>query len=854
MLRINYWNLAKLVCAFSLLFSFYNPNHLNAQTSYPTSGTDFMFCIPSRNPLHQYPDGDNLLILSSLYNTQVTLSCPGIAYNQTLNLIQNQPIELVIPNIGAPKTPELAGDTTWHITSKMPISVMLEKSIFKGSGIINVFPTMACGTKYRVIGFRNNERNPAIRDPSNVVAITALCDTTRVRIVSTDTSSTGKLLPKKPLIVDLNKGQSYFFRTADVLDFNAFTQQHGDFSGTLIESLDPRKKIAVTITDFDDVGPESAADRMYEMLAPYKMADTLFFDFTSKINRASRYRVLATQDSTRIWVNHQFKTILNVDTFYQFNDSNQIKLQSDKPVVLYRFIYSTTFPVDKWGDPELLRVEPANTGITESVVLPRQRGSIVLEPTKTKHYLQLICKKGDEKSLHLNGVLQAQKFKPFAIDNNWLYADFEVDTNIQRIKSDKPFKGFYGISVPHGSLAHNLTGASAFDNFYEPPQKIEVKNCIFPYELKAPIYADSVLWFNGQKTPKITVNDTGTYWVKQVMLADCGTPIFRTDTLKVTIGNIDYSKKHGPSVCLVDTTSSAILGEFNSIVWNDGNLQSSRNIKPNTWYPFELQLGKCKATDSVFVSALPDPNVNPKTMSYSCGDMNQEFDLNAYGAKRSDSTQLLPSNKFSYVSKNRYKTQSNVSFTAYLNTTNYHGCVKSDTLHFEVEPKPDSLEIESNYSCEDQALYLSVTNPQKANNLNWLLGGKNYSGSSIELDGLHNSKELTGILKYTYGQNCKAEQTINLGDSPVLNSDKLSNVFTPNGDGYNDEFHPIINELDRPCTSFEVFNRWGQLVFSSSNGKTWNGDLNDKNSLPGVYFYTLKAFGQEIKGNVTLIR
>ncbi|MCF4102247.1 gliding motility-associated C-terminal domain-containing protein [Gillisia sp. M10.2A] len=71
--------------------------------------------------------------------------------------------------------------------------------------------------------------------------------------------------------------------------------------------------------------------------------------------------------------------------------------------------------------------------------------------------------------------------------------------------------------------------------------------------------------------------------------------------------------------------------------------------------------------------------------------------------------------------------------------------------------------------------------------------------------------------------------------------------FSPNGDEINDEFViPAIRD-DYPNFTFEVYNRWGKMVFKGNAGTPdWdgisnqNGTLGDKVLPVGVYFYILK--------------
>ncbi|OSZ80657.1 hypothetical protein CAP36_05230 [Chitinophagaceae bacterium IBVUCB2] len=84
--------------------------------------------------------------------------------------------------------------------------------------------------------------------------------------------------------------------------------------------------------------------------------------------------------------------------------------------------------------------------------------------------------------------------------------------------------------------------------------------------------------------------------------------------------------------------------------------------------------------------------------------------------------------------------------------------------------------------------------------------------------------------------------------------------FTPNNDGLNDFFRPN-NAIKADNYEFKVYNRWGQLVFSTNNWQDkWDGRINGELQTTGVYVwmlkYTHRDTGKAIfqKGTVTLIR
>ncbi len=106
---------------------------------------------------------------------------------------------------------------------------------------------------------------------------------------------------------------------------------------------------------------------------------------------------------------------------------------------------------------------------------------------------------------------------------------------------------------------------------------------------------------------------------------------------------------------------------------------------------------------------------------------------------------------------------------------------------------------------------------------------------------------------------CSSSDTIEVKRDCYM---EVPNVFTPNGDGTNDYFFPR-QLLARGLTSFkmDVYNRWGQTIYSSNSidGRGWDGNFNDKPQPEGVYIYLIEAKFKDgqmenHQGNVTLLR
>ena len=87
----------------------------------------------------------------------------------------------------------------------------------------------------------------------------------------------------------------------------------------------------------------------------------------------------------------------------------------------------------------------------------------------------------------------------------------------------------------------------------------------------------------------------------------------------------------------------------------------------------------------------------------------------------------------------------------------------------------------------------------------------------------------------------------------------IPNAFTPNRDGLNDIFRPIITET---VTSyrFTVWNRWGGNMYTTENQYLgWNGFYNGQQQEPGTYIYIIEFldsdnFSKNYKGTFILLR
>jgi gliding motility-associated-like protein len=116
--------------------------------------------------------------------------------------------------------------------------------------------------------------------------------------------------------------------------------------------------------------------------------------------------------------------------------------------------------------------------------------------------------------------------------------------------------------------------------------------------------------------------------------------------------------------------------------------------------------------------------------------------------------------------------------------------------------------------------------------------------------------------------NYSAIKSVRIGsEEPVEEfSYELPNVFTPNGDGFNDVFEPKVTGISLVISAKTVvFNRWGNVLWDSDDPLIqWDGkNKNTKMDCPsGTYFYVCEITymgetGEEhlrLQGSITIVR
>lgn len=162
--------------------------------------------------------------------------------------------------------------------------------------------------------------------------------------------------------------------------------------------------------------------------------------------------------------------------------------------------------------------------------------------------------------------------------------------------------------------------------------------------------------------------------------------------------------------------------------------------------------------------------------------------------------------------------------------------------------------------------YAKIVNSSTGNWItawNWSFGDGTTSDQKDPPDHLFpptgEEKKYTVMLLTTDSIGCTdtAKQIIDVLKSCYI---AVPGAFTPNGDGVNDYLYPL-NALKAEDLQFRVYNRWGQMVFETTNWlKRWDGRIGGSLAPAGTYVWTLSytdgETGKHIvqKGTSMLIR
>ncbi len=278
-------------------------------------------------------------------------------------------------------------------------------------------------------------------------------------------------------------------------------------------------------------------------------------------------------------------------------------------------------------------------------------------------------------------------------------------------------------------------------------------------------------------------------------------------------------------VCAGETVALQAPAGFQAYTWNDGSTAAGRSVS-DTGSFWVLCKDACHSRIDTFrigLKAYVHVDLGPDTVL--CNE--PPFELRAVTA---------PAAALVWMDGSNNKTLMVDSSGLYWVKVSYDGCSDTDTVTVSFRTVIQDLGADI-FFCRGTPVQvqLQADAPPPATVL-WSDGSKD------------NSLTVTDTGTYWVmvdNPPCRGSDSIVIGRQVCECFLEAPTAFSPNGDGLNDLFVPVI-ETGCPLKQFtlSIYNRFGQRVFSSADpGRGWDGNHDGQPAEVGVYYYQVSFLG-----------
>lgn len=315
------------------------------------------------------------------------------------------------------------------------------------------------------------------------------------------------------------------------------------------------------------------------------------------------------------------------------------------------------------------------------------------------------------------------------------------------------------------------------------------------------------------------------------------------------------------TICQTDGFRLNTVSDALYYQWTPATYLNQANIKnpfatplTTTTYHVKASIGKCFSEDDITIKVVPYPVPNAGPDAYLCTGFSAQLNATG-GSSYAWSPATFLTNR---LIPNPVSVRPTASIQYIVTVRDTLGCPKpmKDTVWVKVYPAVmadagprDTLVVLG------QPLFLDAT------------GGTAYVWSPatwLNDPNIHNpvslpKNDIKYIVTVTTDQGCIGRDSIFVHLYNVDDDIYVPNAFTPNGDGNNDVLRPILLGM-KELNYFRVYNRWGVLMFSTSEkGKGWDGRYNGKAQDPAAFVWVCEAVSykgviKKKKGSAVLIR
>ncbi|MFU8843789.1 MAG: gliding motility-associated C-terminal domain-containing protein [Bacteroidales bacterium] len=283
-------------------------------------------------------------------------------------------------------------------------------------------------------------------------------------------------------------------------------------------------------------------------------------------------------------------------------------------------------------------------------------------------------------------------------------------------------------------------------------------------------------------------------------------------------------------------------GNPNTIyLWSDGTIGPTLAItEPGTYEVLVIYSENCEVPGQVVVEQLPAPEINLGSDREICEGLEIDFiDSGNY-------TEYLWNTGGTDPLISVYETGS-----YWLEVTGDNGCKNRDTVFLQVIALP-VVDLGPDQKIHNDE-FVVLDAGANADSYFWSTGE---TTQTIIAYGVEGGTEYWVIVEY---KGCSNADTVTIDEYPVCFAE-LPTAFSPNGDFINDVLEIFVSGVI--ILDFKIFNRYGQLVFESSDhtgNESWDGTHYTFGQEMEVFTFYLKAicedgFMIQKTGNITLLR
>lgn len=174
--------------------------------------------------------------------------------------------------------------------------------------------------------------------------------------------------------------------------------------------------------------------------------------------------------------------------------------------------------------------------------------------------------------------------------------------------------------------------------------------------------------------------------------------------------------------------------------------------------------------------------------------------------------------------------------TTYFVEVNDGLCKQKRAVNINVSP----LQVNAGNDTTICTEYVLQLNASGATNYSWF-PSTGLSATNIPNPLASSPTTQTYVVTGTNGSGCVSIDTITIVRDGALCPEVLyafPNAFSPNGDGINDYFYPLISR-DITVKEMKLFNRWGDIVYNNNAAPGWDGKFTGVAQPIGTYVYSI---------------